>query len=397
MNVLRQFTSVIDNAPQKVRIVLTGIISVFLVVMIELRPWSSSHPAKHELEFRSEQKERRILSSPEPLVESDLDRQLLAETADLVNDIDPQFEALMAEKEYGKISDELLNRAALAVEGNDKEVLANILALLGQVAIEQHSLDTAEVYLFESLDLLRNSDDKDARARVYMQLGRTHLKSREIARQAGYAYDALQIGRNQLAKGQVNAAEKNILGSISHSLSINRYNAAASGYASLAKLKHKIGDEFGAEEASLEAVRLFSSSGQIKAALAQLDRLRKTGIEDWRLTGIEQEIDNNMTAYTESIEQLGIARDYRRLYHYYLSENQLSQAWHFRLLANESLQKVSKRAMFHRQQGVIAILYNSNEDMTLAKSYFNDAAQTFAKLEKNDLSERIATMRNGIF
>ena len=85
------------------------------------------------------------------------------------------------------------------------------------------------------------------------------------------SYDALQIGRNQLSKGQFSLAEQNIRLAIDHSLSINRFNAAASGYQALAVYFEKLGDQYQSEQARLEAARLFSSSGQEAAARYELD------------------------------------------------------------------------------------------------------------------------------
>ncbi len=369
----------INQLSENTRIALVGIFAVTLVLLIELKPWVPSAIGLSEQELLLLARDADSLPvPPESLVSPHLDARLLAKTTKSIKEIDPELEILMENREFGVLTDRLLNLAAQAVTDNQTGQLVEILSLLGQVSIERQILDVAEVYLFEALDLLSETDHDAARAEIYMQLGRTYMKSREIARSAGYAYDALQIGRNQLYRGRYQQAEQSILTAIEHSLSINRFNAAASAYSSLAHLHLRTGNQFESERARLEAARLYSSSGQVTPAQKELELLRTAGIDEWRLFGLEQEIDENYGSYRESIEQIAVARDYQRLYHHFLSQKNFARAWHFRLLASKSLENVSKRAMFHRQQGVLALLYNSNDSMVLAKNYFSEASRSFS-------------------
>jgi len=332
-----------------------------------------------------------------PLVDPGLDDALLEKTVSSVRQLDPELETLLQAGAHGTVKNRLLTLAAAAVADGKHDRLAEILSLLGQVSIEQQNLGAAEVYLFEALDVLEGTDNEPARAEIYLQLGRAYLKSREVARNAGYSYDALQIGRNQMAKGQYQQAEQSIQQAISQSLSIHRYNAAASAYQSLSKLYGLLGNQYESEQASLEAVRLYSSSGQSDQSRTLLGELRDSNIEDWRLLDVDKQIEANQEIYEDSIEQIGIARDYRRLYNYYLNEGNIARAWHFRLLASKSLEEVSKRAMFHRQQGVLALLYNSNDAMARAKKYFSSASDRFASQGNADRLEQTAELKKGIY
>ena len=388
----------ISHISESMRITLVGVCAVTAVLILELRPWQTELDRQVEEQLKLSSK---LVAAPEtpptPLVDPAMENSLRADTAQSIKEIDPQLEILMAQQSYGALTNRLLNLAASVLDSNQPRQLAEILSLLGQVSIEQQNLDAAEVYLFEALDLLEGSNNESARAEVYMQLGRAHLRSREIARSAGYAYDALLVGRNQLMRGRYQVAEQNISKAIEHNLSINRYNAAASAYSSLALLKERTGNTYDAQQSRLEAARLYASSGQLSSANNQISMLRDTGIEEWRLVGIEDEIQSNYRNYKESIEQIALARDYRRLYHHYLSKNNHARAWHFRLLASKSLEKVSKRAMFHRQQGVLALLYNSNEAMALAKNYFAVASRSFVDNGLVDLEQQTRELNSQVY
>ena len=388
----------ISQISESMRITLVGVCAASAVLIVELRPWQTTLDRHVEEQLKVAGK---LVTEPEtpptPLVDPAMEDSLRADTAQSIKEIDPQLEILMAQKSYGALTNRLLNLAASVLDSNQPLQLAEILSLLGQVSIEQQNLDAAEVYLFEALDLLEDSNNETARAEVYMQLGRAHLRSREIARSAGYAYDALLVGRNQLMRGRYQVAEQNIVKAIEHNLSINRYNAAASAYSSLALLKERTGNSYDAQQSRLEAARLYASSGQLSSANNQISILRDSGIEEWRLLGIEEEIKSNHQKYKESIEQIALARDYRRLYHHYLSKNNHARAWHFRLLASESLEKVSKRAMFHRQQGVLALLYNSNEAMALAKNYFAVASRAFIDNGLVDLENQTRALDSQVY
>jgi len=383
------------NLPENTRISLVGILAIALVGFVELRS-SFYHPKDIEI-YQEENSALNHTDPPAPLVDPKLDQALFEQATDSVTKVDPLFELLMRSGAFTTLKNRLLNLAANAVNDDQPETLANILLLLGQVSIEQQNLGAAEVYLFEALDVLNENTNEQLRAGIYMQLGRTYLKSRQIARNAGNAYDALQIGRTQLTQGRIALAEANIRYAIEHSLSINRYNAAASGYETLAKLYQSIGNQYESEEAQLEAIRLYSSSGQTVESLSILEQLKSVGVEQWRLLNIEEQVTENQRSYERSITQIGTAKDYRRLYNYYLNQGDKRRAWHFRLLASQSLEEVSKRAMFHRQQGVLALLYNSNDAMAKAKHYFANASKRFEAGQNKDRLKETNSLSQDVY
>ena len=384
-----------SNLPENTRISLVGILAIFLVGLVELR---SSLRDSADIDIR--QAETTTFDRTDqlaPLVDPKLDQALFEQATDSITKVDPLFETLMRGGAFGTLKNRLLNLAADAVNTDQPEELANILLLLGQVSIEQQNLSAAEVYLFEALDVLDSNANEQLKAGIYMQLGRTYLKSRQIARNAGNAYDALQIGRTQFSQGRIALAEANIRYAIEHSLSINRYNAAASGYETLAKLYQSIGNKYESEEAQLNAIRLYSSSGQTAESLSILEQLKSVGVEQWRLLNIEEQVAENQQSYEQSITQIGTAKDYQRLYNYYLHQGDKRRAWHFRLLASQSLEEVSKRAMFHRQQGVLALLYNSNDAMTKAKHYFANASERFEAEHNQDRAEETHLLSKQVY
>lgn len=386
--VVKYFERISENS----RIALTGVSAVAIVLLFEGRPVHitvNSQPAVAVEQTVDEQEP--------PMVDPALDHALQEKTIASVSKLDPLLNTLMRNGAYGAVKNRLLNLASAAVADQELDRLSQILLLLGQVSIEEQNLGAAEVYLFEALDVVASGGNEPARAEIYMQLGRTYLKSREVARDAGYAYDALQIARNQLSKRQYHRAEQNIRYAIEQSLSINRYNAAASAYQTLNTLYLTIGDRYQAEESLLEAIRLYSSSGQTRISTALLAELRAGDIEPWRLLDVENQIEANRKTYEESITQIGIARDYQRLYNYYLNQGNVGRAWHFRLLASRSLEEVSKRAMFHRQQGVLALLYNSNDAMANAKHYFSEARERFSSQGNKERVTQTAALDKGVY
>ncbi|MCZ7596907.1 MAG: hypothetical protein M5U09_02865 [Gammaproteobacteria bacterium] len=85
-----------------------------------------------------------------------------------------------------------------------------MLALLGEVATESLDLGAAEIFLTESIDTFRLVGDGVGEAYATMQLGRMHIKSRQVARHAGRAYDLLLLARYQLHHFQYDAAQANV-------------------------------------------------------------------------------------------------------------------------------------------------------------------------------------------
>ena len=325
-----------------------------------------------------------------------LEQAMVAKTAQTIEQLSEELAALLREKQYDSVRERLLQIAAQAIADNDKDMLGNVLSLLGQVAIEEQDLDTAEVYLLESLDVYQKQADNVGSAQVYMQLGRVHLQSRELARTAGDAYDRLLVARWQLSHGQYALAEQNLTEIIEDNLSINRFGAAASAYSSLARVYAQYGATYDEQQAAIEAALLFASSGQIGRAKANLVHLEQSGVERWRLGEVENKIHQNYTEFQNSVEQIERARDYRRLYNHYRSQGDKQRAWKFRLLASKTLRNVSKRAMYHRQPDVLALLYVSNDAKERARNYFDTAMQTFDSKGLKELSSQTKRLKDQI-
>lgn len=332
--------------------------------------------------------------SVKPLI---IENNLGVNAEEFIAGIDSELASLLSNKEFGKLRDRLLELASIAVSENDKKRLGYILNLLGQISIQELDLYSAEVYLNEALDIFNDSGDELGAAQVYLQLGRTHLKSRQIARIAGAAYDELQVGRWYLIHGLYDVAKNFIQRSIDKNMSINRFGSAASAHESLTRIHLRQNNYLIAEESAFVAARLFASSGKNTQARNVLKLLPETEEMQQKLVALENDIDTNFQEYRSAILQIERARDYRQLYRHYNNKGDDVRAWKFRLLANNSLAQVSKRALFHKQQGVLAILYNSNDAMDQAGDYFAQAKETFDYNGLLELSEETDNLNKQIY
>ncbi len=110
--------------------------------------------------------------------------------------VEQDIRRLLSDGELKKSTTILLGIAAIAIQQGDKKKLGNIMLLLGKAAINEQELDSAEVYLQEALDIALEFKDNLAAANTYQQLGRLHIRSRELARNAAEAYEKLWIARN---------------------------------------------------------------------------------------------------------------------------------------------------------------------------------------------------------
>lgn len=340
-------------------------------------------------------------SAPDPVVEreayTELEEKMDEDTRSSVNSISPDLATLLVDGDFATLREALLQLAAEAVNAGDKNRLGYILNLLGQISIKEQDLFSAEVYLNEALDIFETLGDSVGSAQVYLQLGRTHLRSRQIARTAGTAYDELQVGRWYLGKSLYDPAKVFIEKAIERNLSISRFGSAASAYSSLAKLHLKQNNLAGARQALFESARLFASAGQLSRAHNNVQLLRDKNAQDWQINDLESLIASNYEEYRNGILQIERARDYRRLYNFYRTQGDQDRAWKFRLLANNSLAQVSRRTLFHRQQGVLAILYNSNDSMDQAEAFFGQARETFNAQGMSELSEETELLNRQIY
>ncbi len=293
--------------------------------------------------------------------------------------LEEEIANLLRQSEFKLARARLMQLAADAVEDDNKSRLGHVMTLLGQVAIEEQDLDNAEVYLLEALDVYKNIGDDVGTAHVYVQLGKSHLKSRQLARVAGYAYDRLLIARWQLSQKRYGEAEDNLQRTIEDNIAINRFGAAASAYSTLVNLYTEQNFTHQAETAAAESATLYAASGQMDKAKSILRELEQAGIEPNLLLSVEESINNGYAEFNASIMQIERAKDYKRLYNHYSSKGDTERAWKLRVQANRSLANVSKRAMYHRQPDVLAVLHNSNTDMEQAGTYLSQAQVLFTK------------------
>jgi len=324
---------------------------------------------------------------PPPVTKQDPDEleKLIAEMSLSDEQLEQEITGLLRQSEFKRARVRLMEFAGLAVEEGDKKQLGHVMTLLGQVAIEEQDLDNAEVYLLEALDVYEGIGDEVGSANVYVQLGKSHLKSRQMARTAGHAYDRLLIARWQFSHKHYMEAENNLRLTIDDNLAVNRYGAAASAYDTLVNVYTQLNNTYQAEMAAAESAKLYAASGQLSKADAVLSELELVGIEPNLLLELKNAVVRQYAEFNASIEQIERAKDYERLYNHYRAKGDTQRAWKLRVQANRSLAKISKRAMYHRQPDVLAVLHNSNNDMERAQNYLSQAEVLF--IEKGLLED----------
>ena len=303
----------------------------------------------------------------------------------------------LPEGDYDSVRTRLMNKAAMAVRDEDRLALANQLALLGAAALADSDLDTAEVYLDEALSVYEEEDDQLGIGSVELLRGRVALVERERARDAAYAYDKIQLAGWSVAKSRFSEAEASLQSAIEENLRLDRTAAAAAGFEMLERGYRSEGNLMEAQDAAVEAMLLHAASGRSLRAEAMLESLAANGmsLEDIQLN--KRRINNAQHEYEYAIHQVGKARDFEQLYRHFINEGDPVQAWQFRLKANDSLAKASKRAMHRRQTGIIALLYNSNDSRREATASFNRARSLFELQERDDLIEYTDAAKKRIY
>jgi len=308
-----------------------------------------------------------------------------------------ELSKLLTEGEFKQARALVMEQAADAASAGEQARLGSKLMMLGQIAIEEQDLDAAEVYLLEALEIAQDRDDDNAVAHVSLQLGRKHLRSRQLARIAGEAYDILLVARNQLARNQFVESRENLMKVIDDNLHIRRYGAAASAYESLISLHTRLYEPYLAETAAIEAASLYAKSGQDRRAYGIINQIRQSGMDSNRLYFIEQEISTLSARFKNDMAQVERARDYQRLYHHYAATGNHERAWKLRLMASQSLAKTAKRTLYHRQADVLAVLYESNSAMEKARGYLSQASTLFETQGQEDLSSRSRKLSTQIY
>jgi len=310
---------------------------------------------------------------------------------------DQQIRNFLHQQKFAQARTLLLEVAAAAVVRDDQDKLGDTLLLLGEVAINQQELSAAEIYLQEALYLTMSRDNVLGTARCYQLLGQLNIRARELARRAANTYDELWQARNAIARGYYQGVNESLQAVIDENLSIRRYGAAADAWEALASLHDKVHDDYLAQQARLEAARLFASTGQMTHVHRLIDNLDRGLISDGDLVQVEGEIHDLFMQHQQDLIQASQARDYQMLYHHYLRIGQLERAWQFRIKSSKTLANSSDRSMFQRQADIIAVLYNSNFAMDRAKGYLDQAGRIYEDKDDPEMLQQTQDMETLIW
>ncbi len=310
---------------------------------------------------------------------------------------DQRIRELLHQRRFAPARTLLLEVAGVAVLQDDQQRLGDTLLLLGEVAINQQELSAAEIYLQEALYLTIAQDNVLGTARCYQLLGQLNIRARELARRAAITYDQLWQARNSIARGYYQGVNENLQAVIDENLSIRRYGAAADAWEALASLHDQVHDGYQAQQARLEAARLFASTGQMTHVQRLLSSVDSSLISDSDLALFEDEIDELFMQHQQDLIQTSQARDYQMLYHHYLRLGQLDRAWQFRIKSSETLSNASDRALFQRQADIIAVLYNSNFAIDRAKEYLDRAGQIYEDSNDPEMLQQTRDMETLIW
>ncbi len=301
------------------------------------------------------------------------------------------------QKEFGHARTLLLEVAAQAVLEDDQTRLGDTLLLLGEVAINQQELSAAEIYLQEALYLTMSEDNVLATARAYQLLGQLNIRARELARRASNTYDQLWQARNSIARGMYRGVDDNLQKVIAENLEIRRYGAAADAWEAMASLHDRVHDSYQAQQARLEAARLFAATGQMGQVQRLVGGLDRSLISAIDVAELEREMQTLYKQYEQDVIKTSQARDYQTLYHHYMRIGQVERAWNFRIKSSKTLANSSDRAMFQRQADVIAVLYNSNFAIDRAKKYLDRAGAIYQDEGSRDQLELTRGMQDLIY
>jgi len=305
---------------------------------------------------------------------------------------------LLHQGEFKQARTQLLEIAAAAVLQDDQARLGATLLLLGEVAINQQELAGAEIYLQEALYLAMSRDNVMVTARSYQLLGQLNIRARELARQASNTWDDLWQARNSIARGYYRGVNEKLQSVIHDNLEIRRYGAAADAWEALASLHEKVHDDgYQAQQARIEAARLFASTGQMTHVRRLIDGLDRSFYSDIDMAEIEREVQALFDEHQNDMVKTSQARDYQMLYHHYLRNGQLERAWEFRIKSSETLAGTSDRSMFQRQGDIIAVLYNSNFAMDRAKKYLDQADAIYSDGGVSEMLEQTREMESLIY
>jgi len=241
------------------------------------------------------------------------------------------------------------------------------------------------VYLNEALAVYEEENDALGIGSVELLRSRVETVARENARDASSANEVMHIAAWMIVKQRFYESEKPIESAIDENLRLNRFGAAAAGYEMLERGYRSVGDTLKANQAAKEALLLHASSGRTIKAKEILRGLQNHFLTQQEFEQLEQDIEREESNYEGSVFQVGRAREYEHLYRRLVSAGDPVQAWTFRQKANQSLGLASKRAMHRRQTGIVALLYNSNDNIRAARNSLNRARAMFEAESRSDL------------
>jgi len=290
---------------------------------------------------------------------------------------DQLIRELLHQRKFGHARTLLLEVAAVAALADDQGRLGDTLLLLGEVAINQQELSAAEIYLQEALYLTMSQDNLLATARAYQLLGQLNIRARELARRAAFTYDQLWQARNAIARGMYRDVNENLQAVIAENLDIRRYGAAADAWEALAALHDKVYDGYQAQQARIEAARLYAATGQMGQVQRLLASLDHDLISVTDFAAVDAEMKQLFEQHQQDIMRTSQAQNYQMMYHHYLRIGEVERAWKFRIESSKTLANASDRAMYQRQADVIAVLYNSNFAIDRARKYLDRAGSIY--------------------
>jgi len=310
---------------------------------------------------------------------------------------DQLIRELLHQRKFGHARTLLLEVAAAAALKDDQERLGDTLLLLGEVAINQQELSAAEIYLQEALYLTMSQDNPLATARAYQLLGQLNIRARELARRASFTYDQLWQARNSIARGMYRGVSENLQAVIAENLDIRRYGAAADAWEALASLHDKTYDGYQAQQARLEAARLYAATGQMGQVQRLLAGFDHGLISDTDLAAVDAEMKQLFEQHQQDIMHTSQAQNYQMMYHHYLRIGEVERAWKFRIESSKTLADGSDRAMYQRQADVIAVLYNSNFAIDRAKKYLDRAGSIYRDSGSAEMLEQTHDLQSLIY
>jgi len=303
----------------------------------------------------------------------------------------------MPEGEYRHVKRTLIEQTMEAIRLDDRKALGSGLALLGAAALNGNDLPASRVYLEEALEVYEDQDDIMGIGSVELLRSRVETVARENARDAAGANEVMHIAAWMVIKDRFAESEYPIQTAIEENLRLDRYAAAAAGYEMLERGYRSVGNTLAANDAATEALRLHASSGRVDLAQETLKRLNAHALPLEDQQQLEQEIGSLERNYLQSLQEVARARDYEYLYRRLITAGDPVQAWTFRQKANQSLTLASKRAMNRRQTGIVALLYNSNDNQRDASRSLERARDMFNQAARPDLLEYIESAQEKIW